>query len=69
MAIMIDPNPKCNAEGYQDPTAHDAIKNCMTDEERFHALLHTIFYLCDIAGFTMSGRIILIDRKTGKVWR
>ena len=66
---MNDQNPKTNAEGYPDPTAHQAIQNTATDEERFHALLHTIFYLCDIAGFTMSGRIVLIDRKTGKVWR
>ena len=69
MAIMIDPNPKCNAEGYQDLTAHDAIQNCMTDDERFHELLHTIFYMASCAGFEVDNRIVLKDLKTGKVWR
>lgn len=62
-------NPKRNAEGYLDLTAYEAIKNTDSDDVRFNKLLHTIFYLCDLAGFKIEERIILSDRKTGKVWR
>lgn len=54
-------NPRRNAEGYSDPTAYEALKNIEREEdERFHRLLHTLFYLCELAGFEIEGRIILI---------
>ena len=45
-----------NLEGYSDPTATEVIEKISMEEERFHRLLHTIFYLCDIAGFQIEGR-------------
>ena len=62
-------NPRFNAEGYSDPTAFRAIRNLEREEERFYKLLHTLFYLCGLAGFEIKGRICLIDKKTGRVWR
>lgn len=62
-------NMKQNAEGYYDPTAWEAIKNTDVEDTRFHRLLHTIFYICELAGFGIEGRIVLIDKKTGRVWR
>lgn len=58
-----------NAEGYFDPTAYQAMKNIDQEDERFHKLLHTLFYICEIAGFQIDGRIVLVDKKTGRVWR
>lgn len=52
-------NPRRNAEGYSDPTA----------DERFHRLLHTLFYLCELADFEIEGRIILVDKRNGRVCR
>ncbi len=66
---MGEQNPRKNSEGYADPTAYEAIKNADKEEERFHRLLHTIFYLCELAGFQIEGRIVLVDRRSGKVWR
>lgn len=54
-------NPRRNAEGYSDPTAYE--------DERFHRLLHTLFYLCELADFEIEGRIILVDKRNGRVWR
>lgn len=52
-------NPRRNAEGYSDPTAYEALKNIEREEdERFHRLLHTLFYLCELADFEIEGRII-----------
>lgn len=68
----INENPKKNAEGYDDPTPYEAIKRI--DEKtaayyRFKNLLRTIWYICDQAGFRVEGRIVLVDKKTGRVWR
>ena len=62
-------NPRKNSEGYSDPTAYDALWDIDKEDERFHKLLHTIFYLCELAGFEIEGRVVLIDKKTGRVWR
>ena len=60
---------KRNAEGYSDPTAHEAIKNIETDEARFQKLLTAIFSICDLAGFHIEERVVIKDLKTGKVYR
>ena len=69
-------DPRRNEYGYLDKTAHDAIKNVRnmseTSEEeitRFKRLLGTIFYICELAGFEVRGRIILVDKKTKRVWK
>ena len=60
---------KHNGEGYNDPTAYNAIRKADKESERFHKLLHTIFYICDLAGFRIEGHIVPKDKETGKVWR
>ncbi|MDO5397833.1 MAG: hypothetical protein Q4G33_07865 [bacterium] len=58
-----------NASGYVDPTAYEAMRNLDNEDDRFHKLLHTIFYICELAGFEIEGRIVLTDKRTGRVWR
>lgn len=64
---------KKNASGYNDPTAYKAISHI--DEEakatdiRFYKLLHTIFHVCELAGFELEGRVTLKDKKTGRVYK
>ena len=70
----MDPkkDPRRNASGYMDPTAYEAIRNVEREaeaEERFKKLLNTIFYICDLAGFHIEGRLTIRDKKTGKIWR
>lgn len=57
-------------------TAYDAIKNIereerqkQAEEDRLRKLVMTIFDVCDLAGFHVEGRIILKDKRTGKIWR
>jgi hypothetical protein len=40
-----------------------------SDSERFFKLLHTIFHVCELAGFEVKGRICLLDKRTGKEWK
>lgn len=60
---------KKNSEGYSDPTAYRALQNIEDEEERFHKLLYAIFDICDLADFEIEGRIVLVDKRSGKVWR
>ena len=65
-------DPRRNASGYLDLTAYKAIEKADRDadaEKRYKKLLSTIFYICELAGFRIEGRLILKDKKTGKVWR
>lgn len=59
---------KKNSEGYLDPTVHAAMSN-LTDENKVGRLMKAIFTACDKAGFRVEGRIVLVDKKTGRVWR
>ena len=59
---------KLNASGCKDLTAYEAIENIETDE-RFKRLLATIFRSCEKHGFHLEGRIVVRDKKTGKIWR
>lgn len=58
-----------NASGYPDPTAYKAIKKVEADEERFRKLLDTIFAICELSGFHIEERIVIKDKRTGKIWR
>ena len=62
-------DPRKNASGCFDPTAYEAIKNLEKEDEAFHKLLHTIFNICELSGFQIEGRIVLVDKHSGKVWR
>lgn len=58
-----------NAEGYSDPTACEALRNIEQEEERFHKLLDTIFTLCELSDFHIEERIVIKDKRTGRIWR
>lgn len=58
-----------NSEGYSDPTAYAALKNINRDEDRYRKLRKVILSICDVAGFEIRGPLVLMDKKTGKVWR
>jgi hypothetical protein len=62
-------NDRKNSEGYYDPTTHEAIKNLNREEEKAHKLLRTIFHVCELAGFRITGNITLVDKKSGRVWK
>ena len=67
---MGDNDLRKNAEGYSDPTAYEALRKIERgDDERFRKLLDTIFTICDLSGFHIEERIVIKDKKTGKVWR
>ena len=67
---IIDKDLSRNGSGYYAMKRVEADeKKYGRDYERFYNLLNTIFYICELAGFHVEGRIVLTDKKTGKVWK
>lgn len=66
-------DPRYNVSSCLDLTAFQAERHIEREEReeksRLDKLLSTIFYICDLAGFHVEGRIVLKDKKTGKIWR
>ena len=62
-----------NAEGYSDPTAHDAITKIAREESerlrRLSAVVGVRKSVADLAGFDLIERVALRDRKTGREYR
>lgn len=62
-----------NAEGYNDPTAHNAMTKVMREEQerlrRIGLIVNIVKNVADLAGFDLIGRITLRDRKTGREYR
>lgn len=58
-----------NGSGYSDPTAYMAIKKADAERDRMMKLLDLIFTIAEYAGFHVEERIVLKDKKTGKIWR
>lgn len=66
---MANDDLRKNAEGYSDPTSYEAIMNAEADDRRFHKLLDAIFTICELSGFHVEERIVIKDKRTGKIWR
>ncbi len=63
------PKDRKNSEGYSDPTAYAAMRNLHREEDRFNKLRRAILNIVEVAGFEIKSPIVLIDKRTGKVWR
>lgn len=69
--------PLRNSEGYMDLTAHDALANVMRSRQeeldeadlRCNRLIKSIKALIDLAGFDLTARVEVKDRRTGRVYR
>lgn len=60
---------KKNSEGYLDTTASDAIRRTDFETKRHSRCINTLLYICNLAGYKVDGRIVLIDKKSGRIWK
>lgn len=65
---MNDRELKRNGSGYFDPTAYGAIEN-INRGDTFRKLMRIILNVCELSDFKVDGRIRLVDKKTGRVWK
>lgn len=68
---MTAKDDRKNAEGYNDPTAYNAIKNVEQEQDkddvRFHQLLNMLFSLCELADFHIEGRMYASEEEKRKI--
>lgn len=61
-----------NHENYPDPTMYKTVKKDEFEKhlewEKHYKTIGCILRICELAGFSVENRIILRDKKTGKVW-
>lgn len=65
-------NPKCNAEGYNDPTAfytHKIVREESETERRANELIKVLKFIIRSTGFELIERVKIRDVKTGKEFR
>lgn len=60
---------KRNGSGYYDPTAYKAIKNVTESEKNVSKVIKTLQAVAHLAGYEIEGRIVLVDKETGEIWR
>lgn len=62
-----------NSEGYNDPTVGEAMNNIEAEErrvlERISALIPVMKKTAELVGFEVVGRIVLVDKETGKKYK
>ena len=73
MAHYKKPHLYKNSEGYNDPTVGEAMSNIEAEErrvlERISALIPIMKKTAELVGFEVVGRIILVDKETGKKYK
>lgn len=73
MAHDKQPHLYKNSEGYNDPTVGEAMSNIEAEErrvlERISALIPIMKKTAELVGFEVVGRIILVDKETGKKYK
>ena len=66
-------NPRCNNEGYADPTPYEALRNIDKANEalddKVNFLFKVIRFIASEAGFEILNRIEVQDRHTGKIFK
>lgn len=66
-------DPRRNSEGYYDPTAYEALRGVMAEENaaerKVNFLIKVLKYIISESGFELVNRIELKDTKTGRVYR
>lgn len=66
---MTNNDPRKNASGCLDLTAYDAIKNIEDEQDKVHKIIGCIKRVCELSGFDIEGRITLVNKETGRIWR
>lgn len=78
---MVDNELMKDGSGYNDPTAYAAIKNIEGEDpnaalmeyakeyEKYQKLVGCILRICELSDFHLEERLVLKDKKTGRIYR
>lgn len=59
---------KKNIEGYDDPTTYEALTTITNEEQKVGKVIKIIKTFCELCGYEIEGRIVLVDMKNGRKW-
>ena len=66
-------NPKHNAEGYADPTAHEGLKDIIREETEIETkcwfLIKVLKFIIKESGFELLNRIELKHTDSGRIFK
>lgn len=69
----MNKNPMKNSEGYSDPTAYEALRPIIEEENalerRVNQLIKTLKYIIGLTGFELVSRIEIKDKNTGRIFK
>lgn len=62
---------RCNCEGYSDETHFEADDKIEYERQRRRVagVIKHLMYVCNLAGYHVESRIVLRDKRNGRVWR
>lgn len=63
------PKPWENRSGLPDRTAYAAMKSISEEEQRISELVKVLKYIAEQAGFDITNRVELRDRRSGRTYR
>lgn len=58
-----------NGSGYYDPTAYEAICRVDAEQKRVSNIIKELHKICHEHGYSVEGRIVLKNKKTGRTWK
>lgn len=67
--MTLDKRAGRNPSGNLDPTATQAVRTVSEEDKRVSAVIHHLKDTIRLLGYELGERIVLIDPKTGRVWR
>ncbi|WP_295790030.1 hypothetical protein [uncultured Veillonella sp.] len=53
---------------YKDPTADEALNKIRQEEERLEIVIKIIKLVCKLGGFRLMQRIVLVDKKSDRIY-
>ena len=58
-----------NPSGNLDPTATQAVEKIDSETAKLREIIRTLDFIIALGGYEKAERIVLVDKKTGRVWK
>ena len=58
-----------NGSGYYDPTAYEAICRVDAEQQKVKNIIKFLHKFAHKQGYSIEGRIVLKNKKTGRTWK
>lgn len=67
--MTLDKRAGRNPSGNLDPTATQAVEKIDSETAKLREIIRTLDFIIALGGYEKAERIVLVDKKTGRVWK